>query len=76
MLHIGGAAKCHDHANFCHHPDGTDQFRISSWKNNKPYSEKKILTSAETGENEPKCAVYFRRGAESDSSFGLLNYFL
>ena len=30
----------------------------------------------DTGENEPKCAVYFRPGAESYSSFGLLNYFL
>ena len=30
----------------------------------------------DTGENEPKCAVYFRPGARSYQSFGLLNYFL
>ena len=39
-----------------------------------PIEDNVILT--DTGENEPKCAVYFRRGAESYSSFGLLNYFL
>ena len=29
----------------------------------------------DTGENEPKCAVYFRPGAESYSSFGYVIIF-
>ena len=56
---------------------------ISSWKHSGPdylrldfkiYEEFPFLS--DTGENEPKCAVYFRPGTESYSSFGLLNYFL
>ena len=40
---------------------------------NRKSSRNLFLT--DTGENEPKCAVYYRPGAESYSSFGLLNYF-